>query len=106
MQAKLGKPTTMLMMDCQVWSCNTIIIVQIRLGTIAYSRNIALEIERHPEEISKHLSYQGINDLYFYRDSDCLSRTQLLEALSCGDAGVLLACPGPLPFRIDVKRVG
>jgi alkylation response protein AidB-like acyl-CoA dehydrogenase len=76
------------------------------LGTMHYFRNIALEIDNEPENILQHLNCPGINNLCFDRESDCLSRTKLLEALSYGDAGVLLACPGPSLSGLMVRELG
>lgn len=76
------------------------------LTTMQYFRNIALEIDRNPEKISEHLSCDGIISLCFDRDSSCLSRTRLLEALSYGDSGVLLACPGPSLSGLMLRELG
>lgn len=76
------------------------------LNTMQYFRDIALEIDKNPAKIKKHLSCPGIQNLCFDRDSDCLSRTKLLEALSYGDAGVLLACPGPSLSGLMLRELG
>lgn len=75
-------------------------------NTLQYFREIALEVDKNPGSISRHLSFEGINNLCFDRDSDCLSRTKLLEALSYGDAGVLLACPGPSLSGLILRELG
>lgn len=76
------------------------------LPTIQLFRNIALEIDHSPERISEYLSHDGIRSLCFDRDSTCISRAKLLEALSYGDSGVLLACPGPSLSGLMLRELG
>ena len=74
--------------------------------TQQHFRQIALEIDKTPAAIAKHVNHVNIDALCFDRNSTCLSRTKLLEALSYGDAGVLLACPGPSLAGLMLRELG
>ncbi|NNM59140.1 MAG: hypothetical protein HKM04_04935 [Legionellales bacterium] len=76
------------------------------LDTINFFRNIAMEIDSSAESIQNHLQHPGIHNLCFDRESTCLARTKLLEALSYGDASVLLACPGPSLSGLMLRELG
>lgn len=76
------------------------------LETMQTFREIALEIDKTPEAIDKFIQHEGIRSLCIDRDSTCLSRTKLLEALSYGDPGVLLACPGPSLSGLMLRELG
>lgn len=76
------------------------------VNAIAYFRSIALLIDQHPEAMHDHLHQPVIRMLAFDRDSTCLARTQCLEALSYGDSGVLLACPGPSLSGLLLRDLG
>ncbi len=76
------------------------------LTTSNYFRNIALAVDQSPVILSEHLSHPGIIKLCFDRDSECLVRTKMLEALAYGDAGVLLACPGPSLSGLMLRELG
>lgn len=76
------------------------------IDAISYFRNIALAIDQHPEAMCDYFYQPVIYALAFDRDSTCLARTQYLEALSYGDAGVLLACPGPSLSGLLLRELG
>jgi len=76
------------------------------LEPIQIFREIALEIDKAPEAIAKYIQHKSIQSLCFDRDSTCLSRTKLLEALSYGDSGVLLGCPGPSLSGLMLRELG
>jgi acyl-CoA dehydrogenase len=71
-----------------------------------YFRGLALEIDENPSAIKNHLMNTTIRDLCTDRASTCLERTQLLEALSYGDAGVVLAAPGPSLAGLMIRELG
>jgi acyl-CoA dehydrogenase len=60
-----------------------------------FFRKIALEIDQNPNDIIRYYSKLPINYLNDLCQQSCEKRVKLYEALSYGDAGVLLACPGP-----------
>lgn len=69
-------------------------------------RHIALEIHENPSCITNHLDLPAINFLVSDDSSTTLDRTQYLEALSYGDPGVLLACPGPSLSGVAIRELG
>lgn len=73
---------------------------------IHYFRHIALVIDQNPAAMDHYLINPYISALAFDRNSSCLARTQYLEALSYGDAGVLLACPGPSLSGLLLRELG
>jgi len=71
-----------------------------------YFRNIALEIAEQPELILQHLEHPIMKYLAQDRHSTCLERTKILEALAYGDAGVMLAAPGPSLSGLIIRELG
>lgn len=71
-----------------------------------YFREIALDIEKNPNEIIKHYSHPAIQELILDEHSTCLERVRRLEALCYGDAGVMLACPGPSLSGLIIREIG
>lgn len=76
------------------------------VDAIACFRSLALTIDQNPDAMQDYLHRSAINALAFDRDSSCLARTQYLEALSYGDSGVLLACPGPSLSGLLLRELG
>ncbi|OGO92646.1 MAG: hypothetical protein A3F10_00345 [Coxiella sp. RIFCSPHIGHO2_12_FULL_42_15] len=74
--------------------------------SIQYFRKIALEIDRNPASITNHLNFLRIKQLCHDRNSTCLERVQRIEALSYGDSGVVLACPGPSLSGLLLRELG
>jgi alkylation response protein AidB-like acyl-CoA dehydrogenase len=71
-----------------------------------FFRKIALEIENNPESIMQYKSHPAIQELVMDQTSTCLERVQRLEALCYGDAGVMLACPGPSLSGLIIREIG
>lgn len=69
-------------------------------------RTLALEIDKNPSAISQHLDAPIFEKLCLDQASTCLERTQLIEALSYGDAGVSLAAPGPSLAGLMLRELG
>jgi acyl-CoA dehydrogenase len=76
------------------------------IADINFFRSIALVIDQKPSLISQYLNNHSISALAFDRDSSCLDRTRFLEALSYGDSGVVLACPGPSLAGLIMRELG
>lgn len=72
----------------------------------AFFRQIAFEIDSQPDGITKYQSHPAINNLVFTEKQTCLERVKSYEALGYGDAGVLLACPGPSLAGMVIDEVG
>ncbi|UQA94133.1 acyl-CoA dehydrogenase family protein [Streptomyces halobius] len=87
-------------------------------------RGIGLEIDRDPEAIGRRLGLPAVDIMrgctipveyldsplrvgeYTYDMSSCLEHTVTIEELSYGDAGFMLACPGPLMSGVAVGALG
>ncbi len=69
-------------------------------------RNIALEVDQNPSAILDCIDGPIFKNLCEDQDSNCLQRTQLIEALSYGDAGVTLAAPGPSLAGLILRELG
>lgn len=69
-------------------------------------RDIAFEIDADPECIFKHLDLPAVDFILSDRDSTAVARTAYLEAFGYGDAGVLLACPGPSLSGLMLRELG
>lgn len=69
-------------------------------------RQIALEIHDDPCCITHYMDLPAIDFLVNDVSSTTLERTKYLEALSYGDPGVLLACPGPSLSGIAMRELG
>jgi acyl-CoA dehydrogenase len=69
-------------------------------------RGIAMEIHEAPEKIRHYFHLPAIEFLLSDRNSTALERTVYLEALSYGDPGVLLACPGPSLSGVTLRELG
>ncbi len=77
------------------------------LGDAAtFFRQIALEIDEKPDRISQHKSHHIIDSLVLTQHQSPLERVRTYEALSYGDAGVLLACPGASLSGIVINEIG
>lgn len=76
------------------------------LEKINFLRSIALDIDDDPEFMMGYANNDVIKNLCQDRDSTCYTRTKLLEAFSYGDAGVLLACPGPSLSGLMLRELG
>lgn len=68
-------------------------------------RNISMTIDDNPELIKEYYHLPAIEFLLSDIDSTTYQRTVYLEALSYGDAGVLLASPGPSLSGLFVREV-
>src|SRR3989338_1950103 len=73
---------------------------ELRYGNVLYEyalslREISLMVDENSLCINDYFHFPVINFLVSDRDSTALCRTHYLEALSYGDPGSLLACPGP-----------
>ncbi|MEU0051466.1 acyl-CoA dehydrogenase [Streptomyces sp. NPDC006184] len=87
-------------------------------------RTIGLEIDRDPEAIDRWLGLPAVDIMrgctipaeyldsplrigaYTYDMTSCLEHTVTIEELSYGDAGFMLACPGPLMSGVAVGALG
>lgn len=69
-------------------------------------RQIAFEIDEHPESIKKYSSLPAIDFLLSDKESTTLDRTHYLEAFAYGDPGVLLASPGPSLSGLVLRELG
>ncbi|MEU1420706.1 acyl-CoA dehydrogenase family protein [Kitasatospora sp. NPDC086009] len=87
-------------------------------------RGIGLEIDRDPEAIDRWLHLPVVDimrkatvpveylerplriDGHTYDMSSCLEHSIAIEELSYGDAGFMLACPGPLMSGVAVAALG
>lgn len=69
-------------------------------------RNIAFDIDEDPQRIFDYTDLPAINFILSDRDSTAVTRTAYLEALGYGDAGVLLACPGPSLSGLLLRELG
>jgi alkylation response protein AidB-like acyl-CoA dehydrogenase len=87
-------------------------------------RDIGLEIDRDPRAIDRWLHLPAVDIMrrctipveyldtpirigpYTYDMSSCLEHTVTIEELSYGDAGFMLACPGPLMSGVAVGALG
>src|SRR3989338_3517940 len=76
------------------------------IGDINFFRSIALVIDQNPSAINQYLKNNSISALAFDRESSCLDRTKFLEALSYGDSGVVLSCPGPSLAGLILRELG
>lgn len=76
------------------------------LENINFFRNIAAEIDENPSNILNYSNHEAVSRLCFDRSSTCYTRTKILEAFSYGDAGVLLACPGPSLSGLMLRELG
>lgn len=76
------------------------------MESINYFRNISFEIDKDPSLIKNHLNFFSIKACAEDRQSSCFERTKRIEALSYGDPGVLLACPGPSLSGLMVRELG
>jgi len=63
--------------------------------TVRYFRTIGFEIDRAPDSIIQYYHRLPMNQLIDLCQYTCRDRLNVYEALSYGDAGVFLACPGP-----------
>lgn len=84
----------------------------------------ALELDRDPTAVDRHLDLSAVDLMrrctipveylpsplrigpYTYDMSSCLEHTITIEELSHGDAGFMLACPGPLMSGVAVGALG
>ncbi len=66
----------------------------------------AFEVEENPEAIMQYMHFQFMQNALFATSQTCLQRAKIYEALGYGDAGVLLACPGPSLAGMIVDEVG
>ncbi len=69
-------------------------------------RQIALDIHENPSCITNYFNLPAIDFLVSDDSSTTLGRTHHLEALSYGDPGVLLACPGPSLSGVAMRELG
>jgi len=69
-------------------------------------RRIAFAIDKEPRSIIDYYNNPAISRLLGDRNSLCIERTQKLEALAYGDAGVMLACPGPSLSGLILREIG
>lgn len=76
------------------------------ISNIDFFRSIAFIIEDNPNHIVQYLDHPSIGSLVKDRSSSCIERTQWLEMLAYGDAGVLLASPGPSLSGLIVRELG
>ncbi len=68
-------------------------------------RKISGVIHENPNRITQYLDLPAVDFLLSDNSSSTLERTQYLEALSYGDPGVLLACPGPSLSGIAMREL-
>src|SRR3990167_4704932 len=80
--------------------------VKTRNESVNLFRKLALEIDKNPSAISQHLDAPIFEKLCLDQVSTCLERTQLMETLSYGDAGVSLAAPGPSLAGLMLRELG
>ncbi|MDX1900944.1 MAG: acyl-CoA dehydrogenase [Gammaproteobacteria bacterium] len=79
----------------------------LQLAEAAYFfREIAFEVESNHATIFLYLSHPGLNILTFPEKVNCEERIKIYEALSYGDAGVLLACPGSSLSGFLIDQIG
>jgi acyl-CoA dehydrogenase len=71
-----------------------------------FLRSIAFIIDENPEAITDYYDHPAITRLIQDRSSTCLDRTKRLEALAYGDAGAMLACPGPSLSGLILREIG
>lgn len=71
-----------------------------------FYRSIAWIIDDNPDSIINYISHPIITLLTTDTHSTCLERVKILEALSYGDAGVMLASPGPSLSGILLRELG
>lgn len=71
-----------------------------------FFRSIAWIIDDNPDSIMNYVSHPVITRLTTDTNSTCLQRTKILEALAYGDAGVMLAAPGPSLSGILLHELG
>lgn len=69
-------------------------------------RKIAMNIHENPGSITDYLDLPAIDFLVSDESSTTLYRTHYLEALSYGDPGVLLSCPGPSLSGVAMRELG
>ncbi|EKD92259.1 MAG: acyl-CoA dehydrogenase protein, partial [uncultured bacterium] len=69
-------------------------------------REIAFEIDSDPQAIFKYSDLSAVDFILSDRDSTAVKRTEYLEAFGYGDAGVLLACPGPSLSGLMLRELG
>ncbi len=69
-------------------------------------RDIAFEIDANPQNILNYTHLPAIQFIVSDCNSSTLQRTQYLEALGYGDAGVLLASPGPSLSGLMLRELG
>ncbi|CCB76966.1 MULTISPECIES: acyl-CoA dehydrogenase family protein [Streptomycetaceae] len=87
-------------------------------------REAGLEIDRDPTAIDRHLHLAAVDIMrrctvpveylaepvraggHTFDMSSCLEHTITIEELSYGDAGFMLACPGPLMSGVAVSALG
>ncbi len=69
-------------------------------------RHIAFEIDKNPQAIVNHMHLSAVDFILSDRTSTAFQRTQYLEAFGYGDAGVLLACPGPSLSGLMMRELG
>lgn len=80
--------------------------MRVEQESASFFRRLALEIDQNPSAIDAHLTEAIFERLCLDRSSSCLERTQLIESLSYGDAGVMLASPGPSLAGLMVRELG
>ncbi len=71
-----------------------------------FFRSIALEIDNNPDSIENYFEHPAISPLAHDLAFTCLDRVKFVEALSYGDPGVLIACPGPALAGLMVQQLG
>lgn len=69
-------------------------------------REIAFEIDSNPQAIFKYSDLTAVDFILSDRDSTAVKRTEYLEPFGYGDAGVLLACPGPSLSGLMLRELG
>lgn len=71
-----------------------------------FFREIAFAVDSNPEEITKYYDHSAVGKFTKDRKSSCLERTKVFEAGAYGDAGVLLASPGPSLSGLMLRELG
>lgn len=73
---------------------------------IAFFRTLSQEIENNPNLHDTHAKHPLMREICHDRDSLCLDRVKMVEALSYGNPSVLLGAPGPSLSGMMLRDLG
>lgn len=71
-----------------------------------FFRELALEVDANPDTILNYCDHPAVKFLLNDGESTASERTHYLEALSYGDPGVMLSCPGSSLSGLMIRELG